>query len=170
VCSSYIQYITFDIEKFVVTSKEIEPFKLKDYYFQDNPDVTDFSPENATDGDLTTSSVFRTHQRKGDYLIYDIGQEIDLDSLEIYVQDSSLDFIYDGIVSISTDKEDWNEIIEIGDQERNEDRNADINDSFPNHKVSYNTVLKEDINQRARYIKIEITQDVDRCIEINEIE
>lgn len=162
--------ITFDIEKFVVTSKEIEPFQLKDYYFQDNPDVTDFSPENATDGDLTTSSVFQTHQRKGDYLIYDIGQEIDLDSLEIYVHDSSLDFIYDGIVSISTDKEDWNEIIEIGDQEPNEDRNADINDSFPNYKVSYNTVLKEDINQRARYIKIEITQDVDRWIEINEIE
>ncbi|CQR46315.1 Hyaluronoglucosaminidase precursor [Paraliobacillus sp. PM-2] len=156
--------VTFDINAFVATSTEYEPLHIEDFTFNE-PNGLD----QSVDGDLTTATVFKDHQRQGKHLIYDIGQEIDLDQLEIYVHDSTLDFIYDGIVSVSTDKKNWEKVMEIGDQEPNDNRNADINDSFPNHKVSYNTVLAENINKRAKYIKIETTQDVNRWVQINEL-
>lgn len=162
---------TFDLNKFEVKSFEFYPFDIVDTNYTS---IYSGSIQDLFDNDWTTAYHFAKAQVKGDYFIVDFGQEIDLESLKIVNEDSSFDYIRDAVVTVSLDKQTWSApVLTIGDQQANpeDDHDQTINDVFPDHEVSYNTVSAQNINQKARYLKLEITQDYKkRWVRINEIE
>ena len=116
------------------------------------------------DKDRTTEAVWQGSQVKGSYITYDLGQEIDLQSLKLVLHDGTYkDFPRHAKVSVSTDGKAWKDIMMIGNQEadnKGEAENTDsITDLFPNHEISYNTLEAKDLNTKARYIKFEITRN-----------
>lgn len=162
--------VTFDVSEFKVRSKEFTKSTLIE---TNMGTIAEGKIENLFDKDRSTGLKYQKTQAVGDYMILDLGQEIDLNELKIVVHDSDKDYIRDGKVYVSADKSNWGEaIIEMGDQSAdttNDD--STINNSFPYHEISYNVAKAENINERARYIKIEITQPYGhRWTKINEIE
>lgn len=164
--------ITCTFDKFIVSSHEIEPISVVSTNFKDEA-----SHLNAFDKDRTTEAVWQGSQVKGSYITYDLGQEIDLQSLKLVLHDGTTDFPRHAKVSVSTDGKAWKGIMMIGNQEadnKGEAENTDsITDLFPNHEISYNTLEAKDLNTKARYIKFEITRNkagADKWVRIREIE
>ena len=162
--------VTFDIKEFRIASKEIsKPTIIKNSMGK----IHAGKPEDLFDKDRTTGLQFERHQTKGDHMIIDLGQEIDLNELKIVVHDSHQDYLRDGKVYASIDQENWGDaIIQIGDQIANTIADdSTINESFPDHEISYNVAKATDINKKVRYLKLEITQSYGhRWTKINEIE
>lgn len=117
---------------------------------------------NLFDGDRTTQVIYQGSQTKGAKFVYDLGQTIDLKTLKVVCRDSEHDFPRHGKISVSTDGAKWADVMTIGNQDKdNEGEAADtdnINDVLPLHETSYNAKLAENINQKARFIKFEITR------------
>ena len=112
--------------------------------------------ENLFDKDRTTAVQFIRSQTKGDHMIIDLGQEIDLDKLKIVVHDSHKDYIRDGKIYASQTKVNGvKPVVTIGDQLANATvDDSNINDCFPGHEISYNVAKATNINKKARYLKI----------------
>lgn len=162
--------ITFDITELSIQSLEYYPPFVKESTLG-NAYVG--SNDNLFDKDRSTGVNYDQAQKAGNYMIIDIGQMIDMNSLKLVLYDSSTDYIRDGLVYVSKDGMDWGEaIITIGDQLPNTEQSDDkIMESYPDHEVSYNTISAKNMNTRVRYIKIEITQDyLHRWTYFNEIE
>lgn len=162
--------VTFDIDEFRVSSREFGQPTVSE---TNMGTIAEGKVENLFDKDRTTGLKYQKTQAIGDYMILDLGQEIDLNELKLVTHDSDKDYIRDGKVYVSTNKTEWGEaIITLGDQVANtEADDSTINESFPEHEISYNVAKATDINRRARYIKIEITQPyVYRWTKLNEVE
>ncbi len=173
--------ITFSIDKLEVLSNEIFAPFLKETTFGivpgwgENEDSRDNGA--AFDGNVDTTTEFGTLPEKGQYAIYDLGQERNISKLEILCQDSALNYLRDGEISISDDLETWTKVITIGDGIENKD-DANVkcidsdagytaNSTYPN-KVSKTGTLEQP--QKARYLKIEATaSNKNRAIVFNEI-
>jgi len=131
----------------------------------------------AFDQDRTTEAILEASQYVGKYITYDLGQVIDLESLKLVLHDGTTDYPRHAKVSVSSDNENWNEIMLIGNQDSNNEGEAenedDISQLFPVHETSYYTRSVEGINQQVRYIKFEITRNkagADKWVRIREIE
>lgn len=162
--------ITFDIEQFIVHTKEFYP---PDVIKQNLGSIADGNVQNLFDGDRSTGLKYQATQKVGQNIIIDIGQKITLKDLKLVVSDSDKDYIRDGKVYVSVDAEGaWHEVMRIGDQvENTKADDTTINESFPIHDVSYNLVKASDLDMQARYIKIEITKPYEaRWTKINEVE
>ena len=68
---------------------------------------------NAFDKDRTTEAVWQGSQVKGSYITYDLGQEIDLQSLKLVLHDGTTDFPRHAKVSVSTDGKAWKGIMTV---------------------------------------------------------
>ncbi len=162
--------VTFDVSEFRLSSREFgKPKVIKN----NMGPIYAGKLEDLFDKDRTTAVQFNRSQTKGDHMIIDLGQEIDLDKLKIVVHDSHKDYIRDGKIYASTDKENWGEaVVTIGNQEANATvDDSNINDCFPGHEISYNVAEGTNINKKARYLKLELTQSyAHRWTRINEIE
>ena len=119
------------------------------------------------DGDRTTFVWFGDYQNAGRYTVYDLGREITLDTLRIVCGDSDGDYPRYMTISVSTDNEIWEPVLEIGRAEGEEDT---ITASLPVHDVSWNTKTAEEIGKQARYIKLEVTKNDSHWLKINELE
>ncbi|MGG7144892.1 beta-N-acetylglucosaminidase domain-containing protein [Clostridium nigeriense] len=162
--------VTFDIDEFRVSSREFGQPTVSE---TNMVTIAEGKVENLFDKDRTTGLKYQKTQAIGDYMILDLGQEIDLNELKLVTHDSDKDYIRDGKVYVSTNKTEWGEaIITLGDQVANTGADdSTINESFPEHEISYNVAKATDINRRARYIKIEITQPyAHRWTKLNEVE
>ena len=91
-----------------------------------------------------------------------MGQTIDLKTLKVVCRDSEIDFPRHAKISVSTDGQKWTDVMTIGNQDKENEGEAsnedNINDVLPLHETSYNAKLEENINQKARFIKFEITR------------
>ncbi len=132
---------------------------------------------NAFDNDRTTEAVLQASQLKGQYITYDLGQVIELDSLKLVLHDGTTDYPRHAKVSVSADGSNWSEVLVIGNQNANntgEVENTDnIADLFPEHEISYYTLEAKEIGKSIRFIKFEITRNkagADKWVRIREIE
>lgn len=164
--------ITFNVEKFAVKTVEIYPKSVKETNYSEIE-----NPLNVFDGDITTATHYKNSQTKGKSFTYDLGQEIDLKTFKVVCRDSEHDFPRHAKFSVSTDGEHWEEIMTLGNQDKDnegEATNSDhINTVLPTHEISYNVKKETDINKKARYLKFEITRDKvgqDKWVRFNELE
>ena len=164
--------ITFDLTTFVVESFELEPIHVESTNFGDEG-----SHMKAFDQDWTTEAVLQGSQTAGKYITYDLGQTIDLHSLKLVLHDGTTDFPRHAKVSISEDNQEWKEIMIIGDQNADNKGEAagtdHISELFPVHEISYYTNKVDGLNEKARYIKFELTRSKsgpDKWVRIREIE
>lgn len=149
--------ISFDLTAFEVHSNEVYPISVKETNFADES-----THLNVFDSNLNTEAVLQSSQVAGKYIIYDLGQEINLTSLKAILHDSTTDFPRHAKITGSLDGNDWSTIMEIGDQNANnpgEAENTDvIGDVFPLHEISFNAKLADELDMNVRYIKFEITR------------
>lgn len=164
--------ITFNVEKFVVKTVEIYPKSVKETNYSEIE-----NPLNVFDGDITTATHYKNSQTQGKYFVYDLGQEIDLKTFKVVCRDSEHDFPRHAKFSVSTNGEDWEEIMTLGNQDKDNEGEAagtdHINTVLPTHEISYNVKKETDINKKARYLKFEITRNKsgsDKWVRFNELE
>lgn len=164
--------ITFNVEKFAVKTVEIYPKSVKETNYSEIE-----NPLNVFDGDITTATHYKNSQTQGKFFTYDLGQEIDLKTFKVVCRDSEHDFPRHAKFSVSTDGKTWEEIMTLGNQDKdNEGESAGsdhINTVLPTHEISYNVKKETNINKKARYLKFEITRNKsgsDKWVRFNELE
>ncbi|MEG2270487.1 MAG: beta-N-acetylglucosaminidase domain-containing protein [Bacilli bacterium] len=159
--------LKFNIKGLTVLSNEIEPVSIKDTNYG-----TIDNPLNAFDHDRTTETSLSENQDAGKYVTYDLGQSITLNKFKYVIHDSQWDYIRHAKISVSTDNINWQEIMLIGENEK--DDTVTIEHFLPDHEISYNTKTVDNLNlKNIRYIKHEITQTINgpsKWVRINEFE
>ena len=173
--------VTFDLDSFVVTSDEIAPMDLYATTIGGETNSDDArllgTTRNWMDGDLSTKAKYCSTPSAGGYVTYDLGQEITLRSVKIYVLDTAIDYPRDAILQASMDNENWTDLITIGDGVSNsgeastkpvENDCGYIHDTVD---VAYAYVENANIdNLKARYLRLYFTADyTSRWVELNEI-
>lgn len=174
--------VNFDLESFVVTSDEIAPMDLLDTTIGGENSSEDARKLKTTrywmDGDLSTKAKYCSFPAKDGYVTYDLGQEITLRSVKIYVLDTAIDYPRDAILQASMDNQNWTDLITIGDGVENtgdKDTKPVENDCGYKHDtvdVAYAYVENPDIdNLKARYLRLYFTAPYNlRWVELNEIQ
>ena len=154
---------TFDIQKLSLKTFEIyEKSLVADQTMFAIGEAASNPATNLFDGDRTTQVIYQGSQNQGAKFVYDLGQTIDLKTLKVVCRDSEIDFPHHAKISVSTDGQKWTDVMTIGNQDKENEGEAsnedNINDVPPLHETSYNAKLEENINQKARFIKFEITR------------
>ena len=167
--------ITFDLNKLEVTSNEVyEPSLVSAYAGTYGDNVAKL----AFDGNLNTYAQFNAVPRKGNTIVYDLGQTINVNNLKYLVLDTEKDHIRDAKIQLSLDGKEWTDAIVIGDGKKDEggadakpQDNGYIHGSLSNGKVPISHAYMDSgkINVSARYLRVEFTADYDhRWTVINE--
>lgn len=162
---------TFNLIDFEVASNEIEGPSFVNAYTSSNTGA-----EKAFDGDLFTSVKFNASPRTNDYILYDLGQTINVNAIKYYVLDTELDHIRDAKFQVSLDGTEWIDVMEIGDGVENgqDDMNTKPQDNGYTHggasEVAFTFTEETGLNQDARYLRILFTAPyAHRWVAINEI-
>lgn len=149
--------IDFTLDKFNVKSVVFEAKSMADTNYNEVE-----NPLELFDGDLETYTYFRDVQDEGKYVTYDLGQVIDISSLEVYVNENENDYPRHAVFETSLDGENWETIMEIGNQDGPNEgegtENDKIEEVFDNLKSPYRTKEARDINQDARYLRHRVTR------------
>ena len=130
----------------------------------------------AFDGNIDSTTEFGDLPQKGQYIIYDLGQERTISKIQMYCQDSAVNYIRDADILVSDDLENWTKVVTIGDgNENTNDAGVKCIDSDAGYKASStypNKVYVEGTanNVKARYLKILMTAtNNNRAVVFNEI-
>ena len=130
----------------------------------------------AFDGNIDTTTEFGDFPQEGQYIIYDLGQERIISKIQMYCQDSAVNYIRDADILVSDDLKNWTKVVTIGDGiENTNDGDVKCIDSDAGYKASStypNKVYVEGTaNQvKARYLKILMTASNNkRAVLFNEI-
>ena len=172
--------ITFNLNRFEVHSNELYAPSLYETTMGINSSwgVAEDSRNNgaAFDGNIDTTTEFADLPQKGQYIIYDLGQERNISKIQMFCQDSAVNYIRDADILISNDLENWTKVITIGDGVENKnDASVTCINSDAGYKASStypNKVLVEGTadNVKARYLKILMTAtNNNRAVLFNEI-
>lgn len=177
--------ITFDLNKFEVKSFEISGPFLKESTIKINGSwgVGEDSRNNgaAFDGDVNTTTEFADLPQKGQYIIYDLGQERTIQKIELFAQDQALNYIRDAEILVSNDLQQWTKVVTIGDGIENKGDqdvkciDAKTQDNKPVYKSSSKYPNKVYVEgsvapTKAKYLKINITATNNgRAVLFNEI-
>ena len=174
--------VTVNLTEFSATSNEVTGVTLysSDIGINASWGVAEDCRENgaAFDGDVNTITEFGDFVSAGQYIIYDLGQTREIEKLEIYCNDSAVNYIRDAVIQISMDMNEWTDVLTIGDgvQNTGEESVTCINSdagysqatsSYPNKVSIEGTVEKTP----ARYMRILMTAaNSERAVVFNEIE
>ncbi len=175
--------VTFDLTSFLVRTNELWPMDLLETSIggqNSNDDARKLgTTRNWMDGDLTTKAKYCAPPVEGSYVTYDLGQEITLRSLRMYVLDTAYDYPRDAKLQASTDNVNWTDILEVGDGvENGKDDESVIPVSGDGEHWKHDTVdvayaYAENANidnVPARYIRLYFTAGYrHRWVELNEI-
>ena len=130
----------------------------------------------AFDGNIDSTTEFGDFPLKGQYIIYDLGQMRNIDKIAMYCQDSAYNYIRDGIISVSSDLENWTDVVTIGDGVENTgDSMVKCIDSDAGYKASSTYPNKVYVSGTAehvpaRYLRILFTaSNHSRAVVFNEI-
>lgn len=170
------QAVTFSLTDFTVTTEEIQPMDL---YETSMNTTMDGDTRYWMDGNLSTKAKYCAPPKKGDYITYDLGQEIDLRSLRVYVYDTAIDYPRDAKIQASSDNVNWTDILTIGDGVENVQADASTKPvESPGGGWTHDTVdvayaYAENANidhLKTRYIRLYFTAGYNhRWVELNEI-
>ncbi|WP_027121290.1 beta-N-acetylglucosaminidase domain-containing protein [Mycoplasma leonicaptivi] len=133
------------------------------------------------DGDFTTFAKFSATPKTNQFITYDLGKEIELNSLSILSNANTSDYPKDLDVYVSNQNSDdinnWTKVLTIGDDQI--DTDADLNLSqtekgqiyYNNPNIKYWSNNDLPTNLKARFIKLVIKADYpqDKSLIINEI-
>ena len=166
--------LNITINEFKVTYHEILPMQ---FHSSDIAAIANWGDTRnngaAFDGNMGTTNKIGGRPMNGQYIIYDLGQEIDMNSLRIYTLDSQNDYIRDAKVQLSTDLVNWNDLFTIGDGIQDTDPNSTARETFTNNDSNYPNYVyagSDHLNIKGRYLRILMTVDYpQRSIVINEI-
>lgn len=172
--------VKLTMNKFVVHSTEVTAPYLYKTTMTINPSwgVAEDSRNNgaAFDGNIDSTTEFGDFPLKGQYIIYDLGQMRNIDKIAMYCQDSAYNYIRDGIISVSSDLENWTDVVTIGDGVENTgDSMAKCIDSDAGYKASSTYPNKVYVSGTAnhvpaRYLRILFTaSNHSRAVVFNEI-
>lgn len=177
------QPITFNLNKFEVSSLEIQ----KPYLHSSNVGINTSwgdTRENgaAFDGNINSQTKFAGLPESGQYIIYDLGQEREINKIQLYCNDNQTDYIRDADIKISNSLDgEWTKVVTIGDGIENvndtdiickDAKNANDTTVYTTSSTYPNKVYVEGTVQptTARYLKIEFTaSNRNRAILFNEI-
>ncbi len=168
------------INKFSIESYEVKEPSLKESTIGINSSwgVSEDSRYNkaAFDGDVDTTTEFADFVTKGQYITYDLGQMRTIRKLELFAQDSAVNYIRDADIFISENGKDYQKVMSIGDgKENTNDAHVKCIDSDAGYKASSKYPNKVSISAnisptKARYLKIVMTADArTRAVLFNEI-
>lgn len=154
-----------------------------------------FDATNIFDGDVTTVFKNGHNPSKGETVTFDLGRERTINSIAYYVPETSLDFIRNAVVEVSTsndDKAKWTEVLKInGDNIVADTLNDDTaksaawlthDSAHPGNMMTSNPKTKvnegntsdpngtKKLNEKARYVRIRFTGTyTHRWVEIGEL-
>lgn len=172
--------VKLSMNKFVVHSAEVTaPYLYKTTMTVNSSwGVAEDTRNNgaAFDGNIDSTTEFGDLPQKGQYIIYDLGQMRNIDKIAMYCQDSAKNYIRDGIISVSSDLENWTDVVTIGDGVENvNDAQVQCIDSDAGYRASStypNKVYVSGTADRvpARYLRILFTaSNNNRAVVFNEI-
>lgn len=172
--------VKLTLNKFVVHSTEVTAPYLYKTTMTINPSwgVAEDTRNNgaAFDGNIDSTTEFGDLPQKGQYIIYDLGQMRNIDKLAMYCQDSAVNYIRDATISVSSDLENWTDVVTIGDGVENiGDAGIQCIDSDAGYKASSTYPNKVYVSGTAnhvpaRYLRILFTaSNNNRAVVFNEI-
>ena len=175
--------VTFDLASFTVMTNEIWPMDLLETSIGGANSSEDArklgTTRNWMDGDLSSKAKYCASPVEGSYVTYDLGQEITLRSLRMYVLDTAIDYPRDAKLQASTDNENWTDILEVGDGIENGPEDANVTpvigdgEHWKHDTVDVAYAYAENAaidNVPARYIRLYFTAGYQhRWVELNEI-
>jgi hyaluronoglucosaminidase len=167
--------VTFNLNKFEVKSNEIYPISLESSFVNINGNVTSIFDKN-----FNTSASFDSYPRTDKSIVFDLGQTIDISNITYAVLDTEINYLRDAKFQISSDGQEWTDVITIGDGVENDssDMNSKPVDAGYEHGDSTTIVPishafmngELDTAKEARYLRILFTADYDyRWVRISEI-
>lgn len=167
--------VTFNLNKFEVKSNEVYPPSLKEAFVPIDGNVA-----NIFDKNFNTLARFNSFPIKDRSIVFDLGQTINIRNLTYAVLDTEIDYLRDAKFQISSDGENWTDVITIGDGIQNDDTDAsskpvecgyEHGDSTTIVPISHAFVRGElESDKEARYLRILFTADyMYRWIKISEI-
>lgn len=172
--------VKLTLNKFVVHSVEVTAPYLYKTTMTVNPSwgVAEDTRNNgaAFDGNIDSTTEFGDLPQKGQYIIYDLGQMRNIDKLAMYCQDSAVNYIRDAVISVSSDLENWTDVVTIGDGVENVgDSGVKCIDSDAGYRASSTYPNKVYVSGTAdhvpaRYLRILFTaSNNSRAVLFNEI-
>ena len=172
--------VKLTLNKFVVLSTEVTAPYLYKTTMTVNPSwgVAEDTRNNgaAFDGNIDSTTEFGDLPQKGQYIIYDLGQNRNIDKIAMYCQDSAVNYIRDAVISVSSDLENWTDVVTIGDGVENiGDAGVQCIDSDAGYKASSTYPNKVYVSGTAnhvpaRYLRILFTaSNNNRAVVFNEI-
>src|SRR5699024_7824600 len=135
----------FNLEEFSVLSNELEAPSFVETSLGIHPQYADSDSRNngtllnVFDNDLGTKTIFADYQKEGEYITYSVGEPRIFNSLRIYNEENSINYIRDAKVQLSMDNKNWTDVATIGDGE----------DNLKNGKPDYADMFKDGYNNDA---------------------
>ena len=178
------QPVTFNLDSFVVTSREIQPID----FMSSNIAIGDSSSDarslkttrNWVDGDLNTAAKYSSAPKAGSYVIYDLGREVDIRSLKVWTKVGTYDYPRAAKFQASLtsdDDADWQDILIIDGDSSNDtfEVSAEQNGWTPGEgavEVAYAYREAEVATPvKARYLRLYFTAaNGGRWVELYEVE
>lgn len=176
--------VTFNLESFAVKTKEFAPADFLSTNIANSDAEQDArslaTTRNWMDGDITTSAKYTSGPANGSYVVYDLGQEVDIRSLKVWTKVGTYDYPRAAKFQVSmTADEDaqWQDILAIeGDSSNGTfSTSAEENGWTPGVgpvEVAYAYCEANDIEPvTARYLRLYFTgANAGRWVELYEVE
>ncbi len=168
------------LNDFKVTYKFVGAKKV-DTDFEKAQDANDMrvagTVGNVFDGKLSTLGMINGKQEAGKHITFDLGQVIHFKSLRYYIVETQLNYLRNAKFEVSTDGENWTEVMTVGEPTQNVHDNTVAKDmqgitlthDDKNPGYMYKEVTGLDVD--GRYIRIMPNETYNhRWVAINELQ
>ena len=178
--------VTFNLDSFIVTTNEVAPMDFESaskemesgYSAQDARSTG--TTRNWVDGNKATKAKYCFSADEGDYVVYDLGQEMDIRSMKIWVGVNDKDYPRKAKVqgALTADSTEWTDIFEItGDSSSDAFETTAVNNGWKagegaiDVNYAYQGTAEDFTPVKVKYIRVYFeTRNAGRFIELSEIE
>lgn len=174
--------VTIALSKFEVFTNDIAPKSVESdiaingaYASEDMRNAGNVG--NVFDGNLGSFATIAGSAKKGSTITFDLGQSIAFDSIRYYIVETQLNYIRDAQFAVSDDKENWTDVLFVGDGEENNvwDDTTAKTASYLTHDSKNPGYMYADASDlggvKGRYIRVTTTTNYDhRFIGFSEIQ
>ena len=168
------------LNDFKVTYKFVGAKKV-DTDFEKAQDANDMrvagTVGNVFDGKLSTLGMINGKQEAGKHITFDLGQVIHFNSLRCYIVETQLNYLRNAKFEVSTDGENWTEVMTVGKPTQNVHDNTVAKDmqgitlTHDDKNPGYMYKEATGLNVDGRYIRIMPNETYNhRWVAINELQ
>ena len=168
------------LNDFKVTYKFVGAKKV-DTDFEKAQDANDMrvagTVGNVFDGKLSTLGMINGKQEAGKHITFDLGQVIHFNSLRYYIVETQLNYLRNAKFEVSTDGENWTEVMTVGKPTQNVHDNTVAKDmqgitlTHDDKNPGYMYKEAKGLNVDGRYIRIMPNETYNhRWVAINELQ